>query len=147
MTCVGWCGLCYANRRGRASYKGHRFVSSGAVALRRLPMGVKKRERPEAGRGGQANGVDCNVLSGLPTLLSYLTDDKYEDGSPRQRSTLTLFIEEGMVKLALNDRQEHASLYLAAEGLGTALEALESKLEAGTGDWRAWNNRTRKAGK
>lgn len=110
-------------------------------------MGVKKRAAAAAENGGLRGSVDCNVLVGLPTLLSYLTDDKYEDGTPRQRSTMSVFVEEGMVKIALNDRQEHASMYVAAEGLGTALEALESKLDAGTGDWRAWNNRTRKAGK
>lgn len=78
-------------------------------------------------------------------LIEHLRDSAWEDGTHRERSTLTVFVEDGKVKVCLNDRNSNSSLFRAAD---TLLEALQSLNEAlaptGHADWRAWNFKKRK---
>lgn len=115
------------------------------LALRRhtraIIMGMKK---PTAGKGktGQAGSCpDAKLMKAYPTLVEYLVTVKWDDGSARERSTVTLFIEDGSVKLALNDRDLSRSLYVTADSLDEALGALEEALKDDSADWRAWKGR------
>lgn len=77
------------------------------------------------------------VLS-YPVLTTFLCDSAYDDGSLRERSTLTVFVEDGSIKVALNDRAEARSLYVAAQTLPEALELLERGVNADQPPWRLW---------
>lgn len=83
-----------------------------------------------------ALGVKC------PLLVQHLSDVLWDDGKPRTPSTLTVFVEDGRVKLALNDREASASLYVAGDSLKQALGSLEKALGGpGRPDWRAWKGK------
>jgi len=69
-------------------------------------------------------------------LWEYLTCDMMPDGSERLTSMLCVLVEGGMVKAALQDRQEGLSLWAAAQSIPEVLDALEARLRAGDGDWR-----------
>lgn len=69
-------------------------------------------------------------------LWEYMTVDSFEDGAPRERSMLLVFVEDGRFKVALQDRQEGRSLWAGADSISEALRALESALKSGNGDWR-----------
>jgi len=71
-----------------------------------------------------------------PAIWEYLVSERWEDGTARRTSTMTIFVEEGRVKLCLNDRQGQRSLWVSGATLLDALDALEGHLEQGTGDWR-----------
>ena len=71
-----------------------------------------------------------------PQLIEYLNAAAWDDGSPRETSTLMLLIEDGWLKVCLNDRAVGRSLWQSADTLMDALDALEDHLVAGTGEWR-----------
>lgn len=79
-----------------------------------------------------------------PEIMAFLTDVSYDDGTPRELSTVALFTEDGAFKVALNDKDMKRSLYVSGDSAMTALDALEAVLKRGGGDWRAWNQRTKK---
>jgi len=72
----------------------------------------------------------------FPTLWSYLADATWSDGSARSTSTLTLFVEDGLVKLCLNDRELKRTCWSTGGTLEASAEALESRLAADNADWR-----------
>lgn len=87
--------------------------------------------------------VEKEVKDKLPALTEYLETDRWPNGDERVTSTLSLFVDAGVYKACLNDRQEELVLFSSADSLWGALEALEGTLEAGTGDWRRsqWSGR------
>ena len=59
-------------------------------------------------------------------------------------AALSVFVEAGWVKVALNDKDQRRSCYVSSETLSSCLEALELGLAGNTVDWRAWNHNTKK---
>lgn len=76
------------------------------------------------------------VPARFPTLWSYLADVTYAGGEKRETATLTLFVEEGFVKLCLNDREQRRTCWSTGIALEVAAEALEQRLTDGTAEWR-----------
>jgi len=81
------------------------------------------------------------LINNCPLLVEYLTSSRYEDKTPRTTSTLTLFVDAGVLKMALNDRDANASLYVTGEALSDCLEALEKQLNEQKPDWRQWKRK------
>ena len=90
---------------------------------------------------------DTSWVTSHPALWEYLTLERYSDGTEREPSMLCAFVEDGMVKLALQDRAEGRSLWVTAWSLPSALDALEGKLQAGDGEWRNMRGQSPKGGK
>lgn len=78
------------------------------------------------------------LFSKLPILWEYLQAEVYEDGQKRTPSTLTVFVEGRVVKLALNDKDVERSLYVSGETVEESLRALEKHLGLDKPDWRRW---------
>lgn len=112
---------------------------------------VKKSEDPRPrGEDGQV-ATDTVFAKRHPELWSHLADEQYEDGSPRERSTLMVFVEDGLVKLCLNDRDQNRTAWISALTLQEAMGALEKGLAGGRLDWRVkrpqgGSGRSRKGG-
>lgn len=136
---VEWCPYCYANLRGRANYTGHRgFRSSPSkyVPWRIEPL---KRPTPAQEKCASANGVsDAQFVAKYPTILSYLTDESWDDGKARELSALSWTIKDGSWQLALNDKALKQSLYTSGPTMTEALKLLEACLASGSGSWRPW---------
>lgn len=89
--------------------------------------------------GGAAGGgvrVDPEVSALLPTLVEYITLDKWDDGSPRVRSTVNVFFEGSIWKLCLNDRALGRTGWASGMTPLEAFSALEARLADGTIEWR-----------
>lgn len=71
-----------------------------------------------------------------PALWEFLTLEAFDDGTARQLAMLCMFYEDGVLKVALQDRQEGRTLWTAAQSPVDALDALEATLQAGEGEWR-----------
>lgn len=137
--CERWCGLCYSNVRGRTNARGHRGYKSSPRPFRERRQVIERRVRSsESGANAAPSALVCPMLSTTPRLVEYLVSDRFADGKKRQTSTLTLFLESGRVKAALNDRAEGCSLWVTAESVCKALDCLEAALEDGAPDWRYW---------
>lgn len=81
---------------------------------------------------------DTWLVNNCPLLLDYLVKQKYEDGSARVPSTVTFFVDSGVFKLCVNDKDAQASLYTSANTLQDALVATEKRLGENPADWRFW---------
>lgn len=86
---------------------------------------------------GAGHAFAQSVLPQLfPTLWAYLSDTVWSDGSARSTSTITVFAEDGLVKLCLNDREGKRTCWSTGTSLEESAEALEQRLAAGTAEWR-----------
>jgi hypothetical protein len=79
-----------------------------------------------------------------PALWEYLTVETHDNGQPRETSMLCVFCEEGLVKMALQDRDQGRSLWVTSQSFYEALAALESRLASGEGDWRPMRSQVKK---
>jgi hypothetical protein len=105
---------------------------------------MQKPTKPEAVRSGPAVFPDDTWLKKYPVLCNYLLDDRWDDGTSREPSALSLSVRDGMIALALNDKALKQSLYTQAGTVVAALALMEGALKDGTGMWRPWNAGKRK---
>lgn len=98
------------------------------------------KRNPQTGRAGEALPPPQGdpFATGYPTIWEYLTIRMYESGEERKTSTLLAFVEDGVWKACLNDRDQQRSLWVTGGSHAGALAALEALLEAGGGVWRQY---------
>ena len=72
-----------------------------------------------------------------PTVYAYVMQDRFEDGSFRQTSTLLFFLDQGRLKVCLSDRQCSRSLFRSSRSVDGCLDALEEALTTDTADWKS----------
>lgn len=102
--------------------------------------------RPDSPNGRIAASPEIftdSIGTVCPVLLEYLVQDKWDDGKPRVTSTLSVFFEDGLFKLWLNDRDLERSVCMGGATLLQALASLDRRLEAGTVEWRCSRSRKR----
>lgn len=76
------------------------------------------------------------VLAKMPVLWEFLTVEAWEDGEARRTGTVLIFIEEGSVKLCLNDRDQDQVAFVTGSSLEEAFEAADAGLDGDSLDWR-----------
>jgi hypothetical protein len=104
--------------------------------LRGVEMFLKKRT--ESGQNGYASNEpnDPEFLVEYAGLWEHLTCHMYEGGGPRVTSTLLVFVEDGLFKLCLNDRDNGQVAFLSAETFSEALKDVDQKIIEGRLEWR-----------
>lgn len=104
-------------------------------------------KRPESPKeDAQATGLvnDEKFVKGYPKVHEFLTCTRWDDGGLRQPGTMTLFIESGVWKACLNDRENEMSMYATGETTAGCLKALEARLAGEQpADWRNWKKKKR----
>jgi hypothetical protein len=136
--CVGWCPLCYANRRGRAAYKGHRYFSAaGGKGHGHMAKFVHRggRKGPSGGDSGPV-GL-CDLVRRFEALVEYLTETVNEDGTTREKASLLIVHDQGQWKGWINDRDNNRTSWTSAATLTGLFEVLEDGLRNDDLDWRA----------
>lgn len=78
-----------------------------------------------------------------PAVVEHLTQTVWEDGSPRELSSVTLFVEGPVVKACLSSKATGEVVFVSGNSCEAALDALEAGLEGGGLDWRS-NRKTRR---
>lgn len=105
-------------------------------------MGLSKRfQQSQTGVGGSLAGPSDALGGCFPTLTSMMNERRWEDGSPRQVSTLTLFFDDGFLKGSLNDRDSGRVLWASALDLDALLQSLEGMLADANAPWREGGKR------
>lgn len=103
---------------------------------------MKKPVADKKAKGGAvAPCPDDTLAKSFPMMIEYLTTTRWEDGTPRERSTVNFFIEDGTLKACCNDRDLMRSLYVSAESWDALWEALEAAMADDAADWRAWKGK------
>jgi len=139
-----WCGHCYANMRGRSNVAGHAGYRPPRVPytpIESVTIMKKPTKHQEAAFNGTGEHPD-NIWRNHAHIGEYLSATKYDDGSARETSALSITLEGPCVNLALNDRDLKQSAYTQAPTLMEALELMDCALRDGVLQWRPW-----KAGK
>ena len=79
---------------------------------------------------------DANFKKDFPTLHAFLTDTTYDDRSPRTTATLLIFVENGVLRCCVNDRDNNRSVFFTCEEVAGLFMAAENALCSGSADWR-----------
>lgn len=139
------CLYCYENRKGRASHKGHRYYRGFTKKTYYTGDPTMKRPAETTAPGGAApSATDDRFLKLYPTLHTYMTDTTWEDGTSREVSSLSVFVEDGRWKIAINDKDLRRSVYVTGGTFLEAMQAAEKAVASSGCDWRAWNKATKK---
>lgn len=135
--CPGWCGLCYANRRGRANYSGHYgYRVRRPLEWESVSMVLRRRD-VAASSGSEGQGpVEDGFSTLYPNVWEMVSSSAYPDGSRRVMSTLLLFCDGGLVKACLNDRDQGLTAWCSGESVSACLRTLETGLAGDTLEWR-----------
>lgn len=80
---------------------------------------------------------DPEFVSSYPTLFAYMTQETWEDGTPRQTATLTLYVDGSALTVIINDRHNVRSAFVNEASLFSALLKIEAGLVDNTLEWRA----------
>lgn len=138
-------GLCLMGREAIPVPKRYRFFFYRTLYRRPFRTDeMKRREATPKGEVATAAVSDPNFEKKFPKVWEYMTRLHFDDGEPRQLSKVSLFVENGKFKAALNDPEERASLYVAADTVDAVLKALEATLASENPEWRPWNGNTKK---
>lgn len=97
---------------------------------------VRQQVAANVARQRQLSALGQQWADSHPAIWEYLTLDTTDDGKERVTSMLCVFVEQGCVKVALQDRHEGLSLWVSSQSIPEALEALETRLQSGDGEWR-----------
>lgn len=99
-----------------------------------------KRVNPgEQLRRNDAPICDALLKEDFPNLYDHLTATTYDEGGNRLTSTVLVFVDNGVLKICLNDRDNCRSAFFTAVDLMGCLMAAERALADGTADWRRRN--------
>jgi hypothetical protein len=90
--------------------------------------------RAPAGVGASAH--DADLAAAYPTLHEFLTLSVLPEGGSRSTATLLVFVDGGLWKAVLNDRESGLQLWASGESHQGLLAELESRLTAPVVDWR-----------
>lgn len=93
---------------------------------------------PESDVVSVADFSEDVILCTLPHITEHLSATKYDDGSKREQSSLSVSVVDGAVAIALNDKDLSRSAYTLAASLEEALKLLEEALAADKAVWRPW---------
>jgi hypothetical protein len=73
-----------------------------------------------------------------------LTVSHWEDGANRLPGSLILFVEDGVVKVCVNDRDSGSVAFATVPSLADVLYEVASLLASPTLEWRASKGKSRK---
>jgi hypothetical protein len=94
-------------------------------------------KKPSAATAAASGPADPGRLfAEAPTLVEYLTIGTWEDGEPRELSTLNIFRQDGHWKLWLNDRACSRFTCVSGATVEDAVHSLEEALAADEVEWR-----------
>lgn len=104
------------------------------MAMARPPM--RKPTAPPRGTVTNEKWKDAEFEADYPFLFAFLHETKWDDGTQRQTGTMTLFVQDGVLKAVVNDRALERSGFVSGSTLSLLFDALESNLSEDTMDWR-----------
>lgn len=134
------CGICVTIHS-----KGGRFRTNRRPIINLSPKEKENEmplDRPKPGELTSRNDppfVDRNFARDYPTLNEMLTATQYGDNQPRTTSTLLIFVENGILRFCLNDRDNSRSAFFTAETFSDALAAIDAALLSNRVEWRMKN--------
>lgn len=105
-----------------------------------------QRPKPATEGGPLGGGVPGkgDIFPHLPRLWELLTDDAWDDGTARERSTVLILCDGPVAKVWLNDRATGRTAWASGETVEQALRNLEEQLATGAVPWRTMDGKRQK---
>ena len=97
---------------------------------------LRRRDTSGTGPGGCAGPGASEIALAYPSVWEMISEGHYPDGGPRLGATLLVFVDEGVVKLCLNDRDQEVSAWVSGASWDAAMAVLEDGLVRDTLTWR-----------
>jgi len=95
-----------------------------------------KKKAPKGGSGARLHAGPDLLKGHYPNLAEFLTCGVYDDGTPRESPTITLWATGGQWKCILKDRAEDLVMWLSAEKFLELVALIESMCLEEDGPWR-----------
>jgi len=148
-TCTDTCPFCYENRSCRSNHKNHRWYKHPPHPYTVDPWEYTTMQKPTNTNGtiGGEKPLTGAFLIDYPNVWAYLTDDKWDDGSRRQRATLLIVADGGTLKIWIGDKACNRSAWVTGESLEQAFTVLEEQLTTSSVAWRPMAPEQQKRGR
>jgi hypothetical protein len=130
----GWCGVPIG--ASTVLVAPEEPLGSLAILSREVEVLLQKKAERRVSDPAGGGFVDAAFTASYPTLWMYLTQRRWDDGSERRTSTLTIFADGVAAKCLLKDRDAGLCLWVASESVLTLFEVLEAALCDGETEWR-----------
>lgn len=104
-------------------------------------MKRKQREVTKPGKWAVPQGEP--LFAGLTELLREMTDAFWDDGKPRETSTISIRLGVDSCQVSLNNKEEMHSITTNATTVQEALQGIETALNATNPPWRTWGKQKR----
>lgn len=100
-------------------------------------MKFLQKPAPLPDRNGAPRMVDAGTWAkGLPALSEFLSEARWDDGSPRVTGSITLFCDDGVWKLCLSDKDAGRVAFVSAGTPTEVFAAADKALQSSSLDWR-----------
>lgn len=133
----GWCGYCYAIKRGRASLHGPsmpRYTLACYIEdVMKFLQRVVKPSNPALAERPQDGGAWANLY---PALVEFLTITRWDEKTPRTTGTIMLMQDEGRWKAWVHDRDAKRSMFVTGMTPDGVIANVEELLANNGGEWR-----------
>jgi len=124
-------------RAEHAPIKTHYTMFTSTLDVQEYLIGVFENAFTKLRESGQqAVFSDEEFAREYPTLYIFLSATEDDQGKPRTVSTLMVFIEGGMAKAMLKERDHDASLWVSSSSILGVFAAMEGALCKQPIDWR-----------
>jgi len=90
---------------------------------------------------------DADFALTHPALHGYLSDNQYASGEPRLTATLTIFVDGGVLKCCVNDRDNNRSGFVEAPTWMGLLMQIEINLSEDVMEWKVKGGYNKQANK
>lgn len=143
-----YCWWCERNLSGKANWPGHLGWMDTKEFYWSPYMGkwIKKPTPPVSG-GNAEIPVSKGDKEKYEALLEMMTETRYEDGTERKTSTITLFCDQDGLKACLSDRDANRTAWATAESFAALLATLERGIREDRLEWRTARPWTPQKGK
>jgi len=98
---------------------------------------AERRRAAPVRAAGSGVKRDPRVEKDFPAIWDLMTTTKLKDGTSVATMTVLLFVQDGLWKACLNDRQGEVSSFVSADTALALLQAIEEGLAGDSLEWRS----------
>jgi len=106
-------------------------------AMESIAMGLKKPSADAAPKPMANAWKDKADIADNPNIYAFLTDTKYDDGSPRMTGSISFFTQIGVLKACVSDKDNKRVFFVEALSLCELMGMIEMGICDDSTEWKA----------
>lgn len=96
---------------------------------------LHRRNQP-SGNGKAGSFCDPKATEKFPSLVEFLTVTEWAPDEPRDPGSVTVFVQDGRVKVCFNDKDANMTAFASLDTLTDVLKEMERLLAKDDLEWR-----------